>query len=561
MSFFSWDIWVLIAGRSVKGVSVGIFSAMLSVYLLEVTPALMRGLATSTVQWSLTWGIMIMFYVSFFCNMMDDDWSFRTAWAIEGVPGLILFVASFSLPESPKWLASQGRLKESTEISGKLISAQHTNVATTVVTLSTESKAEGATNSASIRSLSNQRINSGNDGNRSQTCTYGELLQPGLRKHLLAGVLTQAVVQLSGIGVLMYYLVFICEMIGLQGQTKIVCASIQYVVNVLFTIIPIFIIEKMRRKDVLVFGASSLSACIGAVGVVMGMYGHEVPPVGGNESVVWEVTGTPGSLTLALCFLFVAIFAATLSCAAWLYTNEIFPVRAKAKGSSICMAVSWTCNFILTFLAPLSLSRLKWGTFVLFGCLGLIGAFVIGLWFPETYGKTDEEIVSIFRESLIGVSDEERQDDGVGSEKRIETSSMKSGRHSGHLSIYREDSPVRSSLKVLNEDHTPNNPTLKLAMTGNLRLAPPSSGISSATSSTQVQPVNIGRSPSRTMSQRQSSPFLKKIGAPVDDDAELLSEPASASTFSRAPTDDKAKTPDGYYNVSDGGSPLLNGYV
>ncbi|KAH3685981.1 hypothetical protein WICPIJ_003048 [Wickerhamomyces pijperi] len=397
------DLWMVIAGRAVKGLSVGIFSAILSVYISEVFPDRKKGLATSVMQWCLTWGIMLMFYLSSLCVGIEGDMSFRVAWGAETIPGLLLFIGTFFLPESPKWLASQGKWQEASKIMEQI------NLASSKGKKGkTDSKNKASPQPGSPKVPGeDELLNSGGSlkrmegvlekfGNSGQSCTYGDLFKKDLRYHLLAGVITQSVTQLSGIGVLMYYLIFICEMVGMDANTKVLAASVQYVINVLFTIFPIIWLGKMRRKDVLVFGATSIGLCISAIGGIMGVYGHSVPPINGNESVVWEITGTPGTICLALCFLFVAIFASTLSCVSWLYTNEIFPSRAKAKGSAICMSVSWTLNFTLTFLAPLSLQFIKWGTFCIFGGFCLTGALIMGLWFPETYGLKDIEIETIF---------------------------------------------------------------------------------------------------------------------------------------------------------------------
>jgi MFS family permease len=435
------NIWTLIAGRVVKGLSVGMLSACAFVYVIEVLPAHKRGLGSSTLQWCLTWGIMLMFYISYLCLGIEDEGSFRAAWTIEGIPGIILFILSFLLPESPKWLASKGRWQEATTVMENLKLSWERRKPVPFENLNRTEAPQ--TNLETIQGVIDQFENN------ARKCTYADLLRPNLRYHLLTAIVIQSVVQLSGIGVLMYYLVFICEMIGLQGESKIMSASIQYVINVIFTIIPIIWLDKTRRKDVLVYGSSSLGVCITLIGVIMGVYGHEVPPIDGNESIVWEIRGTPGSFCLALCFLFVAIFAASLSCAAWLYTNEILPSRAKAKGSAIGMSVSWSLSFLLTFLAPLLLSTIKWGTFLIFGAFCFAGAVVIAIWFPETYQLNEKQIDNIFNtEKLQEAIELENQDNITSGRSSVSNPQSEMSRQRPHSAIKLVDEPGNAAASM-----------------------------------------------------------------------------------------------------------------
>lgn len=455
------NMTTLLVGRAVKGVSVGMLSATVALYLIEISPSHKRGLATSALQWCLTWGVMVMFYLSYVCLNIDEDGSFRLAWAIEGVPGLLLFVLSFFLPESPKWLASKGRWHEAATTMERLELSLEGRKPVIEPPPAGGDEGENANSTSNLEYI--ERVISRFENNL-QTCSYADLLHPSLRYHLLAGVATQAVVQLSGIGVLMYYLVFICEMIGLQGDSKILSASLQYVINVVFTIAPIMWLDKLRRKDVLVYGSTSLGICITSIGAIMGASGHRVPPVEGNATVVWGLTGTPGSVCLALCFLFVAIFAASLSCAAWLYTNEILPSRAKAKGSAICMSVSWVLSFILTFLAPVLLSTIVWGTFLLFGLCCFLGSVLMVLWLPETYGLSEGQINNVF-----GTADPPREIEleKVRDEKFAGSSTSKAS-SSGHTRSGRHS-------QVQLHDHTSEEDTGGgLCMGPSSRLAPPS---------------------------------------------------------------------------------------
>jgi MFS family permease len=427
------NIWTLIAGRVVKGLSIGMLSACIFVYVIEVLPAHKRGLGSSTLQWCLTWGIMLMFYISYLCLSIEGEGSFRAAWTIEGIPGIILFILSFLLPESPKWLASKGRWQEATTVMENLRLSWEGRKPVPFENLNRTAAPQ--TNLETIQGVIDQFENN------ARKCTYADLLRPNLRYHLLTAIVIQSVVQLSGIGVLMYYLVFICEMIGLQGESKIMSASIQYVINVIFTIIPIIWLDKTRRKDVLVYGSSSLGVCITLIGVIMGVYGHEVPPIDGNESIVWEIRGTPGSVCLALCFLFVAIFAASLSCAAWLYTNEILPSRAKAKGSAIGMSVSWSLSFLLTFLAPFLLSTIKWGTFLIFGAFCFAGAVIMAIWFPETYQLNEKQIDNIFNTAKLQEEIELENQDNITSGSSASNPHSEVSRPKHHSVIKLVDEP------------------------------------------------------------------------------------------------------------------------
>ncbi|SCU91003.1 LANO_0D10484g1_1 [Lachancea nothofagi CBS 11611] len=360
------NVTMLIVGRLVRGIAVGTLSVLLPVYIGEVIPSNKKGAATSIVQLALTLAILVTFFTCFLLNFLENQISFRVAWGLEMIPALVFFLLSFCLSESPRWLVAHGQYDRAQDI------LQHF--------------AQGKVSNANITKIDILEMYGTN-----QRTGYWDLLSKPLLKYTLIGVTVQVLVQACGINILMFYIVYICEMIGLKGTSKLSAASVPYLINVVFTCIPILTLDRLRRKLVIVHGGISLACTMTLIGIMMGCLGHKVPPVNGNSTIVWEVTGTPGLIVLALCFLFVAIFASTLSCCAWLYTNEVLPARAKSKGMALCMATSWFLNSCLTFTTPLLLSKIKWITFVLLGVVTIILSTIIAIWFPETREKKELE--------------------------------------------------------------------------------------------------------------------------------------------------------------------------
>lgn len=103
---------MLIVGRFINGISVGICSAQVPVYVSELAPPSKRGLVVGTQQWAITWGILIMFYISYGCSFINGTAAFRVPWGLQMIPAIILFIGLFFLPESPRWLARKDRWDE-----------------------------------------------------------------------------------------------------------------------------------------------------------------------------------------------------------------------------------------------------------------------------------------------------------------------------------------------------------------------------------------------------------------------------------------------------------------
>lgn len=378
VSFLVVDLVTVCAGRALKGVSVGFFAAHLPPYVSCVIPPVKKGLTLSIVQMSLTSGILAMYLIGCFCSLLSGTLYFRVAWAVEGLPGLILLGFCNWLPESPKWLVLRKKWKEAYAV---LISFRKDE--------DTETEAFGGDVEKAIDMYANSF-------DKNVKCKYLDLFKKPLFKHTLSGVFIQTAIQMTGINVLMYFLIFVCEMAGLEGTAKTTAAAMQYVINVLFTLVPIAVLDRMRRIDILVTGFFLVGLCLVGVGGTMGWKGHAVQPVQGNPAVQWEVRGSGGSAVLALCYMFIAIFASTLACGAWVYTEEIFPSYAKSKGLALCISTSWLMTTALTFVGPLMLQYLKWGTFVVFGSFCLVCCVLICLWLPETHRVSDEDVKTLF---------------------------------------------------------------------------------------------------------------------------------------------------------------------
>lgn len=118
---------MLIVGRFINGICVGICSAQVPVYVAELAPPSKRGLVVGTQQWAITWGILIMFYISYGSSFLSGTMSFRLPWGLQMVPAIFLFAGLFWMPESPRWLARNDRWDECQKILSLIHSAKGGN--------------------------------------------------------------------------------------------------------------------------------------------------------------------------------------------------------------------------------------------------------------------------------------------------------------------------------------------------------------------------------------------------------------------------------------------------
>jgi MFS family permease len=103
------DRGMLITGRVISGISVGIASTTIPLYQSEIAAPSIRGRLVSVQQWSITWGILIQYFIQFGCSYIDGVASFRIPWALQVIPAIVLSIGMIAFPESPRWLIDHHR--------------------------------------------------------------------------------------------------------------------------------------------------------------------------------------------------------------------------------------------------------------------------------------------------------------------------------------------------------------------------------------------------------------------------------------------------------------------
>jgi SP family arabinose:H+ symporter-like MFS transporter len=285
----------------------------------------------------------------------DEAWGVENAWrwmfGVGAVPGLLFLILLFFVPESPRWLIKQGRAAESLPILLKIHGEELAKKEVIDIKQSFEEE------SGSIR----------------------QLFSPGLRIALLVGVGLAVLQQVTGINAVMYYAPEIFKATGAGTNSSLIQTILVGFINFVFTIVALWLIDKVGRKALLLVGTASMAVCLLVIGFAFHT-GHAAGP-----------------LVLVFILLYVASFAISLGPVVWVIISEIFPNRIRGKATAIAAMMLWAADYLVSqTFPPLLSSAGPASTFWIYGSMALIALLFTWRVVPETKGKSLEEIESLW---------------------------------------------------------------------------------------------------------------------------------------------------------------------
>lgn len=367
---------MLIGGRILNGICVGVTSSQVPVYLGEIARHEKRGAIIVIQQLAIEWGIFIMFFIGYGCSFISGQASFRTAWGIQWVPCVALMIGLPFLPRSPRWLAKKDRVDEAIA---------------TLANIQAKGNREDPLVLAEWEEITTVLA-----AERASAKSWRKFVYNGMWRRTLVGFSVQAWQQLSGANVMTYYIVYIFEMAGLTGNANLVASGVQYALFIVFTSVIFFYIDKTGRRPLLIFGAMLMGTCHFVVGGVLSSGTYVPNGVGGNLNVVIKVTGARAHTVIAFCYLLIIVYALTLAPVAWVYAAEVWSLETRAIGMGIAAIGNWLFNFALGLFIPPGFRNITWKLFIVFGVLCFGAAAQAFFTYPETCRKTLEEIEVLF---------------------------------------------------------------------------------------------------------------------------------------------------------------------
>ncbi|OBT39592.1 hypothetical protein VE00_10554 [Pseudogymnoascus sp. WSF 3629] len=373
------NVQALVSGRVINGLGNGCLAMMVPLYQSEIAPREIRGRIISVQQCFINFGILIAFWIQFGTSYIQGSAAWRIPMGLQMIATVTLHISMYFLPESPRWLVQQDRHQEALGVLAKLHSGGNLED-TYVLSELGEIRAKIA-----LEKLY-------------PAPSYFQLLFGSERRRMYIGIGVQLWQSLTGINVIMYYAVFLFQQAGITGTAGSLLANgIQGIVLNLSTLPNMYYMDKWGRRNPMIIGGIGMGVSMMIIGVLMKTQGDPIYDSLTQKTNFAFASDAASRTTIAFVYIYVAVFGLTWACVAWVYPPEIFSMNMRGRATSMTTATNWFVNFWFALYIPTAMNKISWALYIIFAGLCYLMAIVIYLFYPESAGKTLEEMDLLFQ--------------------------------------------------------------------------------------------------------------------------------------------------------------------
>lgn len=340
------SVLVFVLFRVIGGLAVGIASMVSPMYIAEIAPAKQRGQLVSLNQLTIVIGILL----SFFSNHLlagtgENNW--RWMLLVMSLPALLFFIALFFVPESPRWLVQNGDVSKAETVLIKINGTQ--------------------LGKKELQVIQNALLSKKDTG-------YKAVFSKELHMPMFIGIGLAIFQQITGINTIMYYAPLIFEKSGLSIDSAIYQTILIGVINLLFSLVAIYFVDKIGRKPLLIIGSAIMAISL----LILSMcFAYD-----------WSA-----KITLIAILSFIAAFASTLGPVTWVIIAELFPTSIRGKAMSISILFVWISCFFVSLLFPIILEKMGGAiTFTILAVMSMLCLLFVLKFVKETKGIELEDI-------------------------------------------------------------------------------------------------------------------------------------------------------------------------
>ncbi|TAN20536.1 MAG: MFS transporter [Chitinophagaceae bacterium] len=346
----SHQLFWFIVFRMIGGLGVGMASMLSPMYIAEISPASIRGRMVSVNQLTIVIGILLTYYINYLLASATDGWRWMFGCGL--IPSLLFFLGMVFVPESPRWLMTKGKEIKSRKILQKI---------------------------GGLYYADDVILQIGQATNESDHGRWKTLLDKSIFPVLLIGIVLAIYQQFCGINVVFFYAPDIFAKTGAGVQAQLLQTVAVGAVNLIFTLVAMWLVERAGRRGLMLFGSAALVVCYIIIGLLLR-----------------DITGN-GSLLLLFVLLAIASYAVSLAPVTWVLIAEIFPNRIRSEGVALATFFLWLACYTLTLTFPVIMSKFGGYTaFWIYALVCLLGFLFVYFKVKETKGKTLEEIEEVY---------------------------------------------------------------------------------------------------------------------------------------------------------------------
>lgn len=345
------------AYRILGGIGVGLASAICPMYIAELAPANVRGTLVSCNQFAIIFGMLVVYFVNYLIRnklgetpeainaaMVSIGW--RRMFLSEAVPAALFGLLLFFVPKTPRYLVLTGEESNALHVLTRINGSEMAKNILEEIKQTAKEKTE-------------------------KLFAYGVPV-------IVIGILLSVFQQAVGINVVLYYAPRIFENMGATGDTSMMQTVIMGTVNIIFTLVAIFTVDKFGRKPLLI---------IGSAGMMIGMFALSM----------LSFTDSIGLAALIFIIIYTASFMMSWGPICWVLISEIFPNTIRGKAVAIAVAAQWISNFLVSSTFPSLSTWSVGGTYMIYAIFALLSAIFVWKWVPETKGKTLEDMSRLWK--------------------------------------------------------------------------------------------------------------------------------------------------------------------